>query len=208
LQEALVEQANVAREAKRIAITMTYATWAPPAVAIVRGVQDDDSMRAALDGFHLVLVSDDHLDAAKKLGVRAAVVPALQKLEADGTVATENVLTGAAWGENVPAEMAPKIAAWADRLRAAVPLVAATPKRPDRVDPAGTAGTPAPAGMPAWQGVLLVVLGLGLLVAAATWKVMGDASDKRDRNEEIRKRAEKDAHDAATKALKKPVPPT
>lgn len=108
-----------ARADDRVVVAQVYADWCRPCVAL-RDSLEDPRMVEAFAGTHVVRLQMDAWDAPLRqaiLPVQELPVPSLFLVTEEGRLGES--LTGHAWGDNVPAEMAPPIRAFFDEARAA-----------------------------------------------------------------------------------------
>ena len=85
------------------------ATWCPPCQAIKR-YKSDPQMAAAFAGTHIIELDVDDWTAPDlaALGYKAASVPVFIAVDKDGK-AKGPTIDGGAWGDNIPANMAPPL---------------------------------------------------------------------------------------------------
>jgi hypothetical protein len=89
-----------------------HADWCEPCVAIAN-TRDDPKMRAAFAGTHIIGVDIDRVEPAQleAAGLRGSVIPIFYRLDPQGRP-NGPTIDGGAWGENVPDNMAPPLAAF------------------------------------------------------------------------------------------------
>lgn len=88
-----------------------YADWCPPCNAI-RDSLGDPRMVEAFAGMYIIkLDTDDWGDKLSGTGLYIPAIPAFYELDANGKP-TGRMITGAAWGEDVPANIAPPLKAF------------------------------------------------------------------------------------------------
>ncbi|MBZ0120609.1 MAG: thioredoxin family protein [Sandaracinaceae bacterium] len=82
------------------------ATWCPPCRAIEQSM-DDPLMRTAFRGTYIVRIDIDELGRELgPLGLSAPAIPKFIELRDDGH-GSGRAIDGSAWGEDIPANMAP-----------------------------------------------------------------------------------------------------
>lgn len=85
------------------------ATWCKPCVALEKSM-DDERMKAAFEGTYIVhLDIDEWGSQLDKVSLAVAQVPTVIALDAEGK-GTSRSIHGGAWGNDVPANMAPALA--------------------------------------------------------------------------------------------------
>lgn len=85
-----------------------WASWCEPCMAIKHSL-DDDRMKAAFKGTYVIQVYADAW--GQKLagtGFKASVIPIFYEVGDDGKP-TGRTIDGGAWGDNIPANMAPPL---------------------------------------------------------------------------------------------------
>jgi thiol-disulfide isomerase/thioredoxin len=88
-----------------------YADWCAPCKSLEKNL-GDPAMVAAFDGAYIIRLNlDDWKDRLPAAGFRVTGIPAFYELGADGKP-TGRMVTGAAWGEDIPANMAPPLKAF------------------------------------------------------------------------------------------------
>jgi thiol-disulfide isomerase/thioredoxin len=100
-----------ARNAESVGQTpyiQAYADWCPACRALKRSMKDE-RMIAAYSGTYILLVNIDiWLDQLPKIGIYLTGVPSIYELDYEGRP-TGRFITGAAWEENTPENMAPPL---------------------------------------------------------------------------------------------------
>jgi thiol-disulfide isomerase/thioredoxin len=83
-----------------------YADWCPPCNAIKKNL-DDPLMVEAFAGTYIIKLDTDVWgDKLSGLGIYVPGIPAFYELDENGKP-TGRMITGAAWGEDIPANIAP-----------------------------------------------------------------------------------------------------
>jgi thiol-disulfide isomerase/thioredoxin len=88
-----------------------YADWCPPCNAIKKNLSDPLMVDAFAGTYIIKLNTDDWGDKLSGLGIYVPGIPAFYELGANGTP-TGRMITGAAWGEDTPANIAPPMKAF------------------------------------------------------------------------------------------------
>jgi thiol-disulfide isomerase/thioredoxin len=90
-----------------------HASWCGPCKAIEKTHADDPKMVAAFKGTAIALMDIDAVDkqALDAAGLESSAIPVFFKLDASGKPTGEKI-DGGAWGDNVPDNMAPPLAAF------------------------------------------------------------------------------------------------
>lgn len=187
----------------RVPCLYLTARWCPPNRAI-EGSLTDPLMQKALRQTELATCDlDAWMDGLTAEGIPAKSIPAFFLLGPGGKV-TGAPLTGAAWGENTPANMAPPLESFLDKGRASLAPPAGSPAANNPAPPAATA--PASGGSKL-LGVLMLVGALLLLVLGAWLKVRSDEQSKRDaQSERIREDVRRSLQQGLQKPAGKPAP--
>lgn len=108
LLSLLSAEARKAQEAGRRPYLEVYAEWCGPCKAL-RSSLSDRRMVDAFIGTYIIQVDWDAWDAQlSEAGFTVEAVPAFFALSADGKP-TRRTITGAAWGEDIPENMAPPL---------------------------------------------------------------------------------------------------
>ena len=88
-----------------------YADWCPPCNAIKKTL-DDPLMVEVFAGTYIIKLDTDVWgDKLSGLGLYVPGIPAFYELDENGTP-TGRMITGAAWGEDIPANIAPPMKAF------------------------------------------------------------------------------------------------
>jgi thiol-disulfide isomerase/thioredoxin len=90
-----------------------YADWCPPCNAIKENLGDPRMVEAFAGTYIIKLDTDDWGDKLSGTGLYVPGIPAFYELGADGTP-TGRMITGAAWGEDIPENIAPPMKAFFD----------------------------------------------------------------------------------------------
>jgi len=90
-----------------------HASWCGPCKAIEKTHDADPKMAAAFKGTAIALIDIDAADpkAVAAAGLESSAIPVFFKLDASGKP-TGDRIDGGAWGDNVPDNMAPPLAAF------------------------------------------------------------------------------------------------
>jgi thiol:disulfide interchange protein len=83
-----------------------YADWCPPCNAIKKNLSDPHMVEAFAGTYIIKLDTDDWGEKLSGTGLYVPAIPAFYELGSDGNP-TGRMITGAAWGEDVPANIAP-----------------------------------------------------------------------------------------------------
>jgi thiol-disulfide isomerase/thioredoxin len=104
---ALLEaHAARAAELERRPFVEFSATWCPPCIALQRSLQDERMIEAFRGTYVIRLDIDEWEDHLAPAGFLVFGVPTFVEVDGDGRP-TDRSLTGAAWGPDVPENMAP-----------------------------------------------------------------------------------------------------
>ena len=88
-----------------------YADWCPSCQDVIHSM-NDSRMIDAFEGTYIIHVNvDDWKEQINKAGFDVSAIPAWAELDTKG-VPTGNVITGEAWGDNIPENMAPPLKAF------------------------------------------------------------------------------------------------
>lgn len=90
-------------------VVYLFATWCGPCKALSSSMSDA-RMVDAFRGTYVIKVDQDAFKPAQfaAVGLKTGEIPAFTELDGSGH-ATERRITGAAWGDNIPANMAPPL---------------------------------------------------------------------------------------------------
>ncbi|APR88180.1 hypothetical protein A7982_13529 [Minicystis rosea] len=85
-----------------------WASWCGPCMAIKKNL-DEPRMKAAFKGAYIIeLNADEWSNKLSGTGMSAGVIPIFYQLDDEGK-ATGKKIDGGAWGDNIPANMAPPL---------------------------------------------------------------------------------------------------
>lgn len=119
LEDQLAAWAREAASARRVACVYLTASWCPPSVKLEKSL-GNPLMANALRGVNFVTYDiDDSASALAAAGFPAHTVPVFYVLDESGK-RTGPSITGGAWGENTPENMAPPLEKFFDAARAEV----------------------------------------------------------------------------------------
>jgi hypothetical protein len=186
----------------RVPCAYLRASWCGANVQLEKSLGDERMARALREVAVAVFDVDDGVDELMAAGLNGRVVPVFFVLDGEGKP-TGQQIHGGAWKENTPENMAPPLERFFDTARARrAERVSEAPARGAYAAPVAAPVTPT---QPSRVGaMLMVVLGLGALVAGAWWKVSSDEQDSRAKaDEEQRDRIRKDVDASIQSALKK-----
>jgi thiol:disulfide interchange protein len=112
LAETLSQQAAAASKAGKKPFAYLHADWCGPCNAIEK-TKGDPKMVAAFANTHIITIDVDRADAKAlaALGMSGSVIPVFYRLDDSGKV-TGAKIDGGAWGDNIPDNMAPPLAAF------------------------------------------------------------------------------------------------
>jgi hypothetical protein len=111
LSSLLYEKAQQAERLGRAPYIQCTADWCPSCRALERSM-NDERMIAAYSGTYIILVDVDiWLDRLPSVGLYVTGVPSIYELTYEGKP-TGRFITGAAWGDNIPENMAPPLDAF------------------------------------------------------------------------------------------------
>jgi thiol:disulfide interchange protein len=113
LEPQLAEQADIATKAGHRPIAYLHAAWCEPCRAIDATRKTDEKMKAAFAPTHIISIDIDSANPAElaKLGLTSGAIPVFYRLDGAGHTKGE-AIDGGAWGENIPDNMAPPLAAF------------------------------------------------------------------------------------------------
>jgi thiol:disulfide interchange protein len=113
LATELEAQAKIAAAGGRRPVAYLHADWCGPCKAIEKTVRTDERMVAAFKGMHVISLDVDAIDgeAIDRHGLRSDSIPVFFTLDGNGKP-TGARIDGGAWNEDVPANMAPPLAAF------------------------------------------------------------------------------------------------
>lgn len=176
--EALADWATRALAAGRVPCVYLRASWCPPNVKIERSLGDPRMARALREVAAATLDIDTCGAQLQEAGFDGRSVPVFFLIDAQGRP-TGAQITGAAWGENTPENMAPPLGRFFDGPRGEVRLA---PRAAAYAAPAAVAAASEPARSRI-GALLLVVLSLGLIGFAAWLKVSSEEADRKEKAE-------------------------
>ena len=84
-----------------------WATWCGPCMAIKKSL-DDPLMKAAFKGTYIIQIDADSAPSLEGTGFTAGIIPIFYEVGDDGKP-TGRTIDGGAWGDNIPANMAPPL---------------------------------------------------------------------------------------------------
>jgi thiol-disulfide isomerase/thioredoxin len=84
-----------------------WATWCGPCMAIKKSL-DDPGMKAAFKGTYIIQIDADSAPSLEGTGYKAGIIPIFYEVKDDGKP-TGRTIDGGAWGDNIPANMAPPL---------------------------------------------------------------------------------------------------
>lgn len=113
LDATLAEQAALAVKHGKKPHAYLHADWCPPCVEIEKTRDADPKMKTAFAGTHVIAIDVDRVDAKQieAAGMKLAVLPIFYRLDDQGRP-TGATIDGGAWGDNIPDNMAPPLAAF------------------------------------------------------------------------------------------------
>lgn len=109
----LAAEAQAAARSGKKPHAYLHAAWCPPCVEIEKTRLVDPTMQAAFATTHIIAIDIDEVDVKQitAAGMKAEVLPIFYRLDAKG-VPVGTSIDGGAWGDNVPAKMAPPLTAY------------------------------------------------------------------------------------------------
>lgn len=112
LATVLREESGRARARQLRPFAYLHASWCPPCRAIDRSLRDPRMVEAFQGAYVISLDVDDWgADRLQAVGLSPASIPRFYALAPDGR-STGRVITGAAWADDVPENMAPPLGAF------------------------------------------------------------------------------------------------
>jgi hypothetical protein len=113
LDATLAEQAQLAVKAGKKPHAYMHASWCGPCNAIDKTRKTDPQMKAAFAGTHIISVDIDKMpkDQLEAAGMKFDAIPVFYRLDDKGHP-TGATIDGGAWGDNIPANMAPPLTAF------------------------------------------------------------------------------------------------
>ncbi len=113
IAQELADAAAAAGKAGQKPYAYLHADWCEPCVAIGKTKDTDSKMKAAFAGTAILAIDVDKADAAQleAAGLKSSAIPVFFKLDAAGKP-TGDRIDGGAWGDNIPDNMAPPLAAF------------------------------------------------------------------------------------------------
>jgi hypothetical protein len=173
--------------AGRVPCVYLTASWCPPSVLLEKSLADPRMQQVFRDVDAATFDIDVWGSQLTDAGFVAHSVPIFFVIDADGKPVGPTI-TGAAWGENTVANMAPPLERFFDVARAA--------------RPAPPAPAP-PAAQSKLLGVLMLVAAVVLLVGGAYLKVYSDSKERaEDAAREARERIQKSVQDSIQSSLR------
>lgn len=195
LQAQLAAWHGRAVAAGRVPCVYLTARWCPPSVQLEKSLVDPQMQHALRETEIASFDIDAWSEPLMAAGFNPSTVPVFFLIDAEGKP-TGPKITGAAWKENVPANMAPPLERFFDAARAARP---ARPAPPVMAPAAAAAGGGSRVG-----AVLMLVAAVALLAVGAWLKVSSDAQAKKEQgDEELRKRISEDVARSVQQSMQK-----
>lgn len=111
LKDILKAEAQKATALSRQPYVEFYADWCPPCNAIRDSFSDPRMVEAFAGTYIIKLNTDAWGDKLSGTGLYVPGIPAFYELDENGTP-TGRMITGAAWGEDIPANIAPPMKAF------------------------------------------------------------------------------------------------
>ncbi len=187
--------------AGRVPCVYLTAGWCPPSVKLEKSLTDPQMQRALREVEAATLDVDAWGEALAAAGFSARSIPVFFAVDAQGQP-TGPTITGAAWGENTPDNMAPPLERFFDGLRGARTSAAPSERQPAAVH--STMPPLIPASPSRVRSIVMVIGALLLLVLGAWLKVSyGEQQqreqDGKERDERIRQDVQKSIQEALRK---------
>lgn len=179
LEQQLGAWAKQARAAGRVPVAYLTAVWCPPSAMLEESL-GDPQMQRALGGVAAATFDVDTWgEALDRAGFSRGVVPVFFVIDAQGRP-TGQKITGAAWGENTPANMAPPLEQFFAPLRTAIP---------------------APVAGRSTGRSAAIMIGALALVAVVVWLKIRQAEQDQDaaQDERIRREVQRSIQDSLAK---------
>lgn len=173
---SLAEWARQEIGAGRVPCAYLRAQWCGANVQLEKSLVDEQMARALRGVSAAVVDIDAGVDAVMEAGFDARSVPVFFILGVDGRP-TGAKITGAAWQENTPENMAPPLGRFFDGPRGEVRLA---PRAAAYAAPAAVAAASEPSRSRI-GALLMVVLSLGLIGFAAWLKVSSEEADRKEK---------------------------
>lgn len=187
VSEQLSAWSRRARAAGRVPCAYLTASWCPPSVKLECSLSDPRMQRALREVEAATFDIDEWSTPLTEAGFAVRTVPVFFILDGDGKP-TGASITGAAWGENVPEEMAPPLERFFDAARGARPAPAVPEARAS--------------GGSRLRGTLMVVGAVAAIVGAAWLKVSSDERDSRAQADSERaERIQRDVQQSIQRSL-------
>jgi thiol:disulfide interchange protein len=111
IKDILKAEAQKASALGRHPYVEFYADWCPPCNAIKKNLGDPRMVDAFAGTYIIKLDTDDWGEKLSGTGLYVPAIPAFYELDANGK-STGRMITGAAWGEDIPANIAPPMKAF------------------------------------------------------------------------------------------------
>jgi len=108
LASILLTEARNAEALSQVPYIQIYADWCPSCRALERSMKDERMMDAYRGTYIMLVDIDVWRDSLPAIGVYVTGVPAIYELTYEGKP-TGRFITGAAWEENIPENMAPPL---------------------------------------------------------------------------------------------------